>query len=230
MRAAVLSATHALSAAALLLVSTGAGFGAAALFALLFTVVASLASAGVAIRRDAVLRTAGFEASRTSWRIPAWLPVAALLVFVATTGVVHRTQLLEAAPVYGEPDAPIAPEARDEHARSSHHPELLRTALIFCAFMVLTFADARRCVGSAFGPHAFAFEAARAMPIVLPLFPALTVAIGALFLILVRVFEALHADTALLNAPIYYGALYGPCFALYFQVKRQLCYSRVLPR
>ena len=69
-----------------------------------------------------------------------------------------------------------------------------------------------------------------AVPVVLPVFPLLTVVIGALFLVLVALFGLLHLDTRLLNQPIYYGALYGPCFAFYFQVKRQLRSNYLLPK
>ena len=57
---------------------------------------------------------------------------------------------------------------------------------------------------------------------ILPLYPFLAVLIAFFFGFLIEVFEGLHLPLRYLNWPIYYGTLYGPFSAVYFQVKQSL--------
>jgi hypothetical protein len=55
-----------------------------------------------------------------------------------------------------------------------------------------------------------------------PIYPILAVGISFLFLFLISLFELLRIPTDILNAPIYYGTLYGPFSYIYYHVKRDL--------
>lgn len=55
-----------------------------------------------------------------------------------------------------------------------------------------------------------------------PIYPILAVGISFVFLFLISLFELLRIPTSILNAPIYYGTLYGPFSYIYFHVKRDV--------
>jgi len=65
----------------------------------------------------------------------------------------------------------------------------------------------------------------------LPVYPFLAVVISFNFLFVIILFEKLHLPSDILNAPIYYGTLYGPCMLMYWDVKKTVVRSgNVLPR
>ena len=57
---------------------------------------------------------------------------------------------------------------------------------------------------------------------VLPWYPFLAVLISFVFLFVINLWEALHLPMEWLNAPIYYGTLYGPFAWVYVQVKQSI--------
>lgn len=57
---------------------------------------------------------------------------------------------------------------------------------------------------------------------ILPAYPLLAVLISFVFLFVINVWEALHLPNEWLNAPIYYGTLYGPFAWVYVYVKHQI--------
>ena len=57
---------------------------------------------------------------------------------------------------------------------------------------------------------------------VLPWYPFLAVAISFVFMVVINVFETFHWPLEYLNAPIYYGTLYGPFSFVYWKVKERV--------
>ena len=57
---------------------------------------------------------------------------------------------------------------------------------------------------------------------VLPAYPFLAVLISFVFLFVINLWEALHLPLEWLNAPIYYGTLYGPFAWVYVHVKHRI--------
>jgi hypothetical protein len=57
---------------------------------------------------------------------------------------------------------------------------------------------------------------------VLPAYPFLAVLISCVFLFVINIWEALGLPDEWLNAPIYYGTLYGPFAWVYVHVKQQV--------
>ena len=57
---------------------------------------------------------------------------------------------------------------------------------------------------------------------ILPAYPLLAVLISFVFLFVINLWEALHLPNEWLNAPIYYGTLYGPFAWVYVYVKHQI--------
>jgi hypothetical protein len=55
-----------------------------------------------------------------------------------------------------------------------------------------------------------------------PIYPIMAVGISFVFLFLISLFELLRIPTHVLNAPIYYGTLYGPFSYIYYHVKRDV--------
>jgi len=78
-------------------------------------------------------------------------------------------------------------------------------------------------------PRAFAAELGRAMLVLLPVFPWVTVLLSFGFLVLGSALEFAGLPTRVLNGPIYYGTLYGPFSIVYHQVKKRQAYSPLLP-
>lgn len=65
----------------------------------------------------------------------------------------------------------------------------------------------------------------------LPVYPFLAVVISFGFLFVITLFEKLHIKSDILNAPIYYGTIYGPLMMMYWDVKKTVVRSgNVLPR
>ena len=65
----------------------------------------------------------------------------------------------------------------------------------------------------------------------LPVYPFLAVVISFGFLFVITLFEKLHLPSDILNAPIYFGTLYGPLIMMYWDVKKTVVRSgNVLPR
>lgn len=60
---------------------------------------------------------------------------------------------------------------------------------------------------------------------VLPAYPFLAVLMSFVFLFVINIWEALGLPLEWLNAPIYYGTLYGPFAWVYAQVKRQVLWE-----
>jgi hypothetical protein len=58
---------------------------------------------------------------------------------------------------------------------------------------------------------------------ILPAYPLMAVLMSFVFLFVINIWEALHLPMEWLNAPIYYGTLYGPFAWVYVYVKRQVC-------
>ena len=58
-----------------------------------------------------------------------------------------------------------------------------------------------------------------------PIYPFLAVMISFVFLFVISFFEAFHLPLKWLNMPIYYGTLYGPFSAIYWNVKRRVVES-----
>lgn len=56
----------------------------------------------------------------------------------------------------------------------------------------------------------------------LPIYPIMAVLISFIFLFVITIFEILHISTDILNAPIYYGTLYGPFSYIYYHVKHDI--------
>ena len=57
---------------------------------------------------------------------------------------------------------------------------------------------------------------------ILPIYPIMAVLISFIFLFVISIFELLHISTDILNAPIYYGTLYGPFSYIYYHVKHDI--------
>jgi hypothetical protein len=60
---------------------------------------------------------------------------------------------------------------------------------------------------------------------VLPVYPFLAVLISFGFMLVMDVFELFRLPLDWLNAPIYYGTLYGPFSVVYFRVKKAVVYD-----
>ena len=57
---------------------------------------------------------------------------------------------------------------------------------------------------------------------ILPIYPIMAVLISFIFLFVITIFEMLNLSTDILNAPIYYGTLYGPFSYIYYHVKQDI--------
>jgi hypothetical protein len=195
------------AAPAIWLAGTGSKHAGTAVLATLLVVLPLVGCiAGVLIRRDH-----GIAAE--AWLPPVWLRVASVAIFALVLVSLLFSGILSVS----------------DRESSDLQLSILRTSFIICGFVALTFFEARRTVGAVFGARALAFELARACPIVLSIFPLMSITIGMVFLLMITVFDALGIETQILNKPIYYGALYGPCFGFYFQVKRHLRHAALLP-
>jgi hypothetical protein len=100
-----------------------------------------------------------------------------------------------------------------------HLPRILFAAT---AYVVALYIDVRRRVVPV-TIKAFSAKVGWAFIKVLPAYPFLAVLISFVFLLVINLWEALHLPLEWLNAPIYYGTLYGPFAWVYVHVKRQVC-------
>ena len=100
-------------------------------------------------------------------------------------------------------------------ASARHAP---RAFVAAAAYVAALYADCRRSPRLDAG--VFARELARAALLVAPVYPLLAVAISLVFLVLISAFERLGLPLELLDAPLYYGVLYGPLAAVYVEAKR----------
>eukprot|EP00501_MAST-03F_sp_TOSAG23-6_P000293 GSMAST32.ASY1.ANO1.300.1 assembled CDS len=102
-----------------------------------------------------------------------------------------------------------------------HHLELLRITLAAISFIVICFLDCKR-ISPRLSFSRFSKELGMSVLLVLPLFPCIAIGFSALFLFIVSIFSALGLSTgrsSVLNPIIYYGTLYGPFSAVYWQTK-----------
>jgi len=106
--------------------------------------------------------------------------------------------------------------------RFLHIPKILFAAI---SYIVVLYYDCKRRHSSL---EAFAFlkQVGLAFLYVLPVYPFLAVLISLGFLFVINIFEFFHWDEQLLNAPIYYGVLYGPFSFVYWRVKEKIVQER----
>ena len=99
-----------------------------------------------------------------------------------------------------------------------HLPRVILSAF---AYLFALYWDIRRRL-----PHVkfrqLASRSAWAFAKVLPAYPFLAVLISFAFMFIINFWEALQLPMELLNAPIYYGTLYGPFAWVYVSVKRNV--------
>jgi hypothetical protein len=100
-----------------------------------------------------------------------------------------------------------------------HLPRILFAA---SAYVVALYIDIRRRHHD-ISIQSFSSKVAWAFCKILPAYPFLAVLISFVFLFVINLWEALHLPLEWLNAPIYYGTLYGPFAWVYLHVKRQVC-------
>ena len=99
-----------------------------------------------------------------------------------------------------------------------HLPRVLFAAT---AYMVALYIDIRR-LDRSWTLTKFLIRVGLAFCKVLPAYPFLAVLISVVFMFVINLWEALHLPLEWLNAPIYYGTLYGPFAWVYVSVKRQV--------
>lgn len=99
-----------------------------------------------------------------------------------------------------------------------HLPKVLFAAL---AYIICLYFDIRRRAPLLQVP-AFLAKVGWAFLKVLPAYPFLAVLISFIFLFVINIWEALGLPLEWLNAPIYYGTLYGPFAWVYVHVKQQV--------
>jgi hypothetical protein len=101
-----------------------------------------------------------------------------------------------------------------------HLPRILFAAT---AYILALYVDVRYRRGIPLTGKVFATKVGWAFCKVLPAYPFLAVLMSFVFLFVISLWEALHLPMEWLNAPIYYGTLYGPFAWVYVHVKRQIC-------
>ena len=100
-----------------------------------------------------------------------------------------------------------------------HLPRVLFAAT---AYVLALYVDVHRRV-PLLSTRAFLSRVGWAFLKILPAYPFLAVLISFVFLFVINIWEALHLPLEWLNAPIYYGTLYGPFAWVYVHVKKQVC-------
>jgi len=125
------------------------------------------------------------------------------------------------------------------HYKLFHIPRIL---LAVCSFMIALYWDCRHKYlqnsrnnqSNSTAPWSnryFIKQLVQSFIRLLPVYPFLAVVISFNFLFVIILFEKLHLPSDILNAPIYYGTLYGPCMLMYWDVKKTVVRSgNVLPR
>jgi hypothetical protein len=107
---------------------------------------------------------------------------------------------------------------------------LPRVCFAAAAYLVALYVDVTRSRGltttttrnSKMTLRTFASKVAVAFCQVLPAYPFLAVLISFVFMFVISIWEALHLPLEWLNAPIYYGTLYGPFAWVYVLVKQRV--------
>jgi hypothetical protein len=102
---------------------------------------------------------------------------------------------------------------------------LPRIGFAAAAYVVALFIDCRR-VSPSLQAGNFLRTVGLAFLYVLPVYPFLAVLISFVFMVVIRLFEVLNLPLEWLNAPIYYGTLYGPFSFVYFRVKQRIVHDR----
>ena len=100
-----------------------------------------------------------------------------------------------------------------------HAPKIFLAAVLYTATL---YADCVRHEPNLSFLTRFLPKVGMAFIRILPLYPFLAVLISFGFLLVISIFESLHLPLSWLNAPIYYGTLYGPFSLVYFRVKQQI--------
>jgi len=111
-----------------------------------------------------------------------------------------------------------------------HLPRILFASLSFLVALYLDVRHLRHRRNPTLPPVTlpiFLSRVGRAFLMVLPAYPILAVLISFGFMFVIRLWEVLGLPEEWLNAPIYYGVLYGPFGWVYTTVKRQLCHEAV---
>lgn len=98
---------------------------------------------------------------------------------------------------------------------------LPRVCFVAAMYVVALYIDVTRRASS-LPPGKFLSKVGWQFLKVLPLYPFLAVLISFIFLFVINLWEALHLPMEWLNAPIYYGTLYGPFAWVYVQVKQSI--------
>jgi hypothetical protein len=106
---------------------------------------------------------------------------------------------------------------------------LPRVSFAAVAYLVALYVDVTRGRGSTTTTttskmtlRTFASKVGVAFCQVLPAYPFLAVLISFVFMFVISIWEALHLPLEWLNAPIYYGTLYGPFAWVYMLVKQRV--------
>jgi hypothetical protein len=116
----------------------------------------------------------------------------------------------------------LAPFANDVLQGFLHLPRILFAA---AAYVVALYVDCRR-VAVSLSFLSFLRTVGTAFLYILPVYPFMAVLISFVFLFVIRLFEVLHLPLGWLNAPIYYGCIYGPFSMVYFRVKQRIVLDR----
>ena len=99
-----------------------------------------------------------------------------------------------------------------------HLPKILLAAFLYTSTL---YADCLRRYPS-LKLSSFLLKVGLAFVKILPLYPFLAVLISCVFMFVISLWEYLQLPLEWLNAPIYYGTLYGPFSLVYFRVKQQI--------
>jgi hypothetical protein len=97
---------------------------------------------------------------------------------------------------------------------------LPRVCFVAVMYIVALYIDVTRRAPQS--PCKFLFKVGWQFLKVLPVYPFLAILISFVFLFVINLWEALDLPMEWLNAPIYYGTLYGPFGFVYVRVKRSI--------
>jgi hypothetical protein len=114
----------------------------------------------------------------------------------------------------------VAPFLRDALRRFLHLPKVV---LIMMLYLIALYVDCRRSSYSSSSPlrlRLFLRRVGVSFCQLLPAYPILAILISFGFLFVINFFEFMKWNVEILNAPIYYGTLYGPFSLIYWNVKR----------
>ena len=99
-----------------------------------------------------------------------------------------------------------------------HIPKI---ALVLLAYLGALYVDCRK-VHRQLTTQRFAKAVGLAFLYVLPVYPFLAVLFSFGFFVVIVVWESLNLPDEWLNAPVYYGTLYGPISLVYWRTKKQI--------